>query len=92
MTGAGSEVVLMYVQPPALGREYRAQVDVLYVMQVWSRHLPIMLSQEASGQAVLWSSPSACGAMLDLCEEGLIYQAIQSASRAAVTASDFARQ
>ncbi|CAK0735256.1 hypothetical protein CVIRNUC_000551 [Coccomyxa viridis] len=29
----GREVVLMYVQPPGLGRDYHAQVDVLYVMQ-----------------------------------------------------------
>ena len=35
MAGAGREVVLMYVQPPGLGRDYHAQVDVLYVMQVW---------------------------------------------------------
>ena len=35
----------MYVQPPGLGGDYHAQVDVLYVMQVPCRHPPPMLFQ-----------------------------------------------
>ena len=42
VAGAGREVVLMYVQPPELGRDYHAHVNVLYVMQVRYRHPPIM--------------------------------------------------
>ena len=34
VAGAGREVVLMYTQPSGMGRDYQAEVDTLYVMQV----------------------------------------------------------
>jgi len=34
VAGAGREVVLMYTQPSGMGRDYQAEVDILYVMQV----------------------------------------------------------